>query len=70
MRPNAYLNKLRLAEWRDLFSERMPGAQWEYHAYDERAERDQIAEIRTGGELREFDDQELVTVDLAVSWRK
>lgn len=70
VRPNAYLNKLRLAEWTAVFDEHMPGTQFERHAYGEEEARAAAEQIRRGGELREYADEELVTVDLAAVWKK
>ena len=70
VRPNAYLNKLRLAEWAAVFEEHMPGTQFERHCYGEEEARAAADEIRRGGELGDFTDEELVTVDLAAVWRK
>ncbi|MCX5769423.1 MAG: methyltransferase domain-containing protein, partial [Candidatus Hydrogenedentes bacterium] len=70
VRPNAYLNKFRLADWTEVFEEHMAGTQFERHCYGEEEARASAQEIRRGGELGEYGDEELFTVDLAAVWRK
>jgi SAM-dependent methyltransferase len=71
--PNAYLNKLRMSEWRRLFEERMPGVTFEFDAHDPATEqrlRAELAEIRSRGELADYSDDEVLGVNLVAIWRK
>ena len=70
VRPNAYLNKFRLAEWLAVFEEHIPGTQFERHCYGEEEARAAAEQIRRGGELGEYGDEELFTVDLGAVWKK
>ncbi|HTW43620.1 MAG TPA: class I SAM-dependent methyltransferase [Solirubrobacteraceae bacterium] len=68
---NAFLNKLRLTEWRTLFAELMPGA----HVHglcsqDEARLRDAAARLQSEGELTAYTLDELLTGNLVVVWRK
>jgi hypothetical protein len=68
---NAYLNRLRTAEWRELIADELPGAevvsltQWEYPPVVR-----ELNKLRAAGELKEYTDEELMTVCLQVSWVK
>lgn len=70
VRPNAYLNKVRLAQWQDIFQARMPGARFIPHVYDEEQTRAAAEALKRGGELAEYADEELITTDFAVAWKK
>ena len=73
IRPNAYMNKLRIAEWKRIFSERMPGVVFEFDGHQgENAEflKSEMRTIRDGGELSEYTDEELLQVNLIAMWRK
>lgn len=65
----AYLNKLTLAEWRQVFSDVMPGVVFT-------AERDgeplptALKSLRLAGELGDFSDEELLTRNLIAIWQK
>src|SRR5579859_2120688 len=69
VRPGTYLNKLSLADWRALFERIMPGVTYA-------ADRDSddllpaIRAIREQGELLEYNDDELLTVNLIAIWQK
>lgn len=70
IRPSAFLNEWRLAQWRDLFTEVMPGHAEFLEEYDTRAK---MAGKMTSGlrrELAGYDDEELFTVDAVYCWRK
>jgi SAM-dependent methyltransferase len=68
---NAYLNRLRTAEWRQLIADELPGAevvglaQWEYPPLVR-----ELNKLRAAGELTEYTDEELMTVCLQISWVK
>jgi SAM-dependent methyltransferase len=67
---SAYLNRLRLPEWRALVEGRLPGARIELHQ-PERAELEpQARRLQERGELTDYDLDELVTTDVSVTWRK
>lgn len=67
---NAYLNELRMKDWKALFEARMPGAHFESFQYDNAWLQPSLAEIRKGGELADYTDDELLTVDFAAVWKK
>jgi SAM-dependent methyltransferase len=66
---NAYLNRLRIDEWKKLIIEELPGAeivdivQWRYPRLVQ-----ELKNLRGAGELKEYSDEELMTVCLQVSW--
>ncbi len=66
--PNAFINRWSLGQWRSLFDEVMPGAK----VLLDRQEglRDGLAELRAQGELRDYSDDELLTLNVAAVWRK
>jgi SAM-dependent methyltransferase len=67
---NAYLNELRLPQWLALFAEHLPGADIVRLEHDRAWQAPQLAELRAAGELAEYTDDELFTVDLAAVWTK
>jgi SAM-dependent methyltransferase len=69
-RPNTFQNRLRLSEWRDLFTRQMPGCHFELRNYGWEKLRGELDRLRAAGELAEYTDDELLTVDLWVAWRK
>ena len=70
VRPNAFLNKIRLDEWEKIFSGECPGVFFEYLQYNREFFAGKLKEIRKNGELAGYTDDELLTVDLAVIFRK
>jgi len=68
--PNAWVNKVSLADWRRIFTEAMPGAE----VIAVRDKRDglpeRLAELRENNELSDYTDEELLTVDVVTVWRK
>jgi SAM-dependent methyltransferase len=71
--PNAYLNKVRLAEWIQVFQDRMPGVTFQFDSHDpEKAEKlkGEIAALRQQGELADYTDDELLAVNVIAIWRK
>jgi SAM-dependent methyltransferase len=68
--PNAYLNKLRLGKWEELFHSRMPDVHFEYLQYDNHRFISELGEIRKVGELSEYTDLELLTVNVVAVWKK
>jgi SAM-dependent methyltransferase len=70
---NAYLNEVRLADWMKLFSERMPGVQFELDFHEHGTAEvltKELAELRAAGELSDYTDEELLAVNLIAIWRK
>lgn len=70
VRPNAYLNQMRLAQWDSLFQTVMPGVVLERKQYGRYRLEKEIAPIRANGELTGFSDDELLTTDYVAVWRK
>jgi SAM-dependent methyltransferase len=66
--PSAYLNELRLAEWRATFEAVMPGVVFEAERHDEL--RVPLRQLRSEGELAQYDDDELLTLNLIAIWQK
>jgi SAM-dependent methyltransferase len=67
--PAAYLNRVRLEEWRRMFSEVMPGVAFLTERQDHEI-GDGLAKLREAGELAGYTDEELMTVNLVAIWKK
>jgi SAM-dependent methyltransferase len=73
VQPNAYLNKIRIAEWKQLFESRMPGVSFAFDTHEPEKNRMLEAEleaIRRAGELTDYTDEELLSVNLMAVWQK
>jgi SAM-dependent methyltransferase len=70
VRPNSYLNKLTLADWRQLFEARMPGSKVTALCDAGDLDRQELRNLRSQGQLALYSDEELLTVTLEVSWQK
>ena len=73
VQPNAYLNKLRIAEWKQLYQEKFGKVTFDYNPYhDERMEflLKELAPIRQTNELDAYTDEELLNVNLIAIWKK
>jgi SAM-dependent methyltransferase len=73
IQPNAYMNKLSIAEWKKIFSEKMPGVEFQLDGHEgERAEflKSELQSLRKAGELAEYSDDDLLQVNLIAVWRK
>jgi SAM-dependent methyltransferase len=70
VQPNAYLNKIRLADWTKLFAEEWPGVVIHTRQYGRQRLIPEIAKLRNAGELADYTDDELVTVDYVAVWKK
>jgi SAM-dependent methyltransferase len=69
VQPSAWLNKLRLADWRRIYDEHCPGHTEYQHRYGEEELRARMTpEIRA--ELSDYSDEELYSVDVFFRWRK
>jgi SAM-dependent methyltransferase len=70
VRPNSYLNELRLHEWEALFTERWPDVTLERRPTADRKAIDTLPSLRDDGELTEYDDDELLTVAIVAKWKR
>ena len=69
VRPNSFLNKFRLAEWRRIFESTLPGC--DVVACQDAGNADKCEPLITStGALPEYSDEELLTVTLEAMWRK
>ncbi len=68
VRPNCYVNEVRLDEWKRLFHQTMPGVHFDYERYEEL--QPHLRELRAQGELADYSDDELLTLGLIGIWRK
>lgn len=67
--PSAWLNELRLRDWRAVFAEHCPG----FTEYQERFGEAELRAKMTPAlreELGDYDDEELYTIDVFYRWRK
>jgi SAM-dependent methyltransferase len=67
---NSYLNKLRLADWRDILQSRMPGSEVVALRDAQDLERQELQRLRSLGHLAAYSDEELLSVTVEVGWRK
>lgn len=70
VRPNSYLNKVRLDEWRRSFREEWPGVSVSLHGSGSDTLQHELQAIRAGGELGEFADEELLNGSVVATWRR
>lgn len=68
--PNAFVNKIRLAEWQKLFDRRMPGAQFFYNRNRRSGVEQDALRLKGDGELGEYSVEELLIDEVVVLWRK
>jgi SAM-dependent methyltransferase len=69
-RDSAYLNRLRLREWTDLFEETAPGCRFVFRQPDAEANEQEARRLRAQGELLDFELDELITAEVFVLWQK
>jgi SAM-dependent methyltransferase len=67
---SAFLNEVRIETWKNYFRESMPGVQFETLMMADLNLVEALREIRSGGELSEFSDEELLARRLVAVWRK
>src|SRR5207248_4148927 len=67
---SAYLNGLRLPEWRELFDRVIPGASVQLRQVEGSQVRDEAERLQREGELLDYDLEELCTTKVVVVWRK
>ena len=65
----AYINQLTLEQWRSIFTESLPGVQFDAE-YDGEPLPSALKELRQGSELLTFSDEELLTHNLVAIWKK
>jgi SAM-dependent methyltransferase len=70
VRPNSYLNKLRLADWVKLFGSEMPDCDVVATMDAPDSLRKELDSLRLRGQLRDYSDEELLTAAVEASWRK
>lgn len=70
VRPSAYLNRLTCSEWQALFAELMPGATLLRERSEEPELHAALRELRAQGELLDYADDDLLTVNLVAVWKK
>jgi SAM-dependent methyltransferase len=70
VRPHAYLNELRLHEWQELFSSRMPGVRFFLDRGENRRYEQHARALKSGGALSDFDLDELLSDALIATWKK
>jgi SAM-dependent methyltransferase len=67
---NAYLNKIRLADWRRLFLSKLPNVSLRAVEDKNQTLRTELAQLRRAGELSDYADEELLTVELVALWKR
>jgi SAM-dependent methyltransferase len=70
---SCYMNKWRAVQWRELFSDLCPGGviSFDQHAEPRGTEfANALVELRKAGELSEYSDEELLMVNLVLTWQK
>jgi SAM-dependent methyltransferase len=70
VRGNAFLNKIRLSDWQDLFLTRNRNVLLRAVDDENQALRPELARLRKSGELVEYTDEELLTVQLVAMWKR
>jgi len=69
VQPSAYLNKLRLGDWKRLFSELMPGSEVATETAEEWVETE-ARRLKEEGDLADYSLEELITTKVVVLWQK
>jgi SAM-dependent methyltransferase len=67
---NAFLNKLRLDQWRDLFQARMPGVEFDLRMRPEPELQSAARALQEKGELAGYSLTELLIGELVAIWKK
>ena len=71
IRPNSYVNRLRLAHWVRIFQSNMPGCRVEAVCCDtSELSRLELSKLRSQGELMDYSDDELLAYGVNAVWRK
>jgi SAM-dependent methyltransferase len=67
--PFAYINRLRIPQWKEIFENEMPGTVYE-HDFSGETHLAELAKLREAGELADYTDEELMTHNLIAIWKK
>jgi SAM-dependent methyltransferase len=70
VQPNSYLNEISLSQWRDLFSQQWPGVTFRLRPEQDPAIQSALAPLQANGELKEYQDEELLSPYLVAEWVK
>jgi SAM-dependent methyltransferase len=71
VRPTAYLNHLRLPEWKLIFEREMPGVQFQLNGGTGLAEMErEVRQLQSKGELLDYSLEELVYSELVAIWKR
>jgi SAM-dependent methyltransferase len=70
VRSNSYLNRLRLADWVNVFQSEMPGCEVAATMDAPDTLRDELRSLRLQGQLADYSDEELLTAAVEATWRK
>jgi SAM-dependent methyltransferase len=70
VQPSAFLNEWRLADWRDLFSSLAPGYYEFLEQYEHPERYGPFLQGELRGELSDYRDEELLTVNSVYCWKK
>lgn len=70
VKPNSYLNRIRLEEWRQLFASHWPECRIELQGSTSPLLEEALPQLRRDGELQEFSDEELLTVSVVARWQR
>lgn len=70
VKPNAYVNKLRLHEWQKLFDKSMPDSEFILTPSRRKGIEDDLCSLISNGELKDYSKEELLTHRIQVLWQK
>jgi SAM-dependent methyltransferase len=70
LKPNAYTNRLRLNQWRDIFESELPGADILLTRSNRPGIEEDARDLVTRGELCDYSLEELLTHRVQILWKK
>lgn len=70
VRPNSYLNELRLDYWREAFTRAWSDVRLDLRPVLNPEVREALPDLRAAGELSGYTDEELLTVSVIARWRR
>ena len=70
VKSNAYLNRWRVDDWMALFQRELPGCRLQLEQSTTPALVEELKVLREHGELEEYSDDELLSLELFVTWQK